>query len=195
MLINTTNLQLARPVATCGDGSATVSWTTPVGASIVTGYVVTTYIGFWEKSSITFNSTATTQTITGLNNGLRTGFKVAALTPAYPGPTSKASSLVIPATPTAPGAPTIGDAAPGNAAATVSWTAPASDGCSPITGYVVTPYVGYFPLSPTTFNSTATTQTVTGLSNGTTYRFRVRAINAIGTGGYSKVTNPVTPTT
>jgi hypothetical protein len=34
---------------------------------------------------------------------------------------------------------------------------------------------------------------VTGLTNGTTYRFRVRAINAVGTGGYSKATNPVTP--
>jgi hypothetical protein len=31
------------------------------------------------------------------------------------------------------------------------------------------------------------------LTNGTTYRFRVQAINAGGTGGYSKVTNPVTP--
>jgi hypothetical protein len=70
---------------------------------------------------------------------------------------------------------------------------PASDGGSPITGYVVTPYIGYFALSPTTFNSTATTQVVIGLTNGTTYRFRVRAINATGTGAYSKVTNPVTP--
>jgi len=30
--------------------------------------------------------------------------------------------------------------------------------------------------------------------NGTTYRFRVQAMNAIGTSGYSTVTNPVTPT-
>ena len=65
-----------------------------------------------------------------------------------------------------------------------------SDGCSPITGYVVTPYVGYFPLPATTFNSTATTQTLTRLTIGTSYRFRVQAINAVGTSGYSKVTNP-----
>jgi hypothetical protein len=76
----------------------------------------------------------------------------------------------------------------------VSWTAPSSDGGSPITGYVVTPYIGYFPLPSRTFNSQATTQVITGLTNGRTYRFRVRAINAVGTSGYSKVTNPVTPT-
>jgi hypothetical protein len=58
----------------------------------------------------------------------------------------------------------------------------------------VTPYIGFAPQTPTIFNSTATTQIVTGLSNGTTYRFRVRAINAVGFSGYSKVTNPVTPT-
>jgi len=43
------------------------------------------------------------------------------------------------------------------------------------------------------FNSPSTTQTVTGLTNGTTYRFRVRAYNAVGVGGYSTASNPVTP--
>jgi hypothetical protein len=93
----------------------------------------------------------------------------------------------------APGAPAIGSAVAGNTEATVSWTAPASNGDSPITGYEVTPYVGYIEHPSTTFNSTATTQTVTGLTNGKTYRFRVRAINSAGTGRYSTVTNPVTP--
>ena len=75
----------------------------------------------------------------------------------------------------------------------MSWTAPASDGGSAVTGYVVTPYVGYCAAAAETFSSTATTQTVTGLTNGTQYRFRVQAINAVGTSGYSTVTNPVTP--
>ena len=76
----------------------------------------------------------------------------------------------------------------------MSWTVPVSDGGSPINGYVVTAYVGYSPVKTRIFNSTLTTQTVTGLVNGTTYRFRVGAYNAIGISGYSKVTNPVTPT-
>ena len=58
----------------------------------------------------------------------------------------------------------------------------------------MTPYIGYAPAPPTTYNSTATTQTVTMLTNGTTYSFRVRAINAVGFSAYSTVTNPVTPT-
>jgi Polysaccharide lyase/Fibronectin type III domain len=93
-----------------------------------------------------------------------------------------------------PDAPTAAAAVAGNGRATVSWTAPAFDGGSPITGYVVTPYVGYWSGTPRKFTSTATTQTVTGLTNGWTYRFRVQAVNAVGVGGYSKVTNAVTPT-
>jgi hypothetical protein len=98
-------------------------------------------------------------------------------------------------TPSAPGPPTIGTAIAGNGSATVSWTAPASDGGSPIVGYVVFGYVGYAPARVRIFNSPLTTQTVTGLTNGTQYRFRVAAYNAIGISGYSKVTNPVTPHT
>ena len=60
-------------------------------------------------------------------------------------------------------------------------------------GYVVTPYIGFAPQPPRIFISTATSQVVGGLVNGTQYRFRVQALNAVGTGGYSKVTNPVTP--
>jgi hypothetical protein len=94
---------------------------------------------------------------------------------------------------TVPGAPTIGIASGGHGQATVSWTAPAFDGGSPITGYVVTPYVVGVAQSPQTFNSTLTTQVVTGLTNGTTYRFKVAAINAAGTGARSQYSNNVTP--
>ena len=72
-------------------------------------------------------------------------------------------------------------ALPGNGSAVVSWTAPANNG-SAITGYVVTPYIGFIAQPARTFNSTATTQTITGLTNGTTYMFKVAAKNANGTG-------------
>ena len=73
---------------------------------------------------------------------------------------------------------------PGNGSAVVSWTAPADTG-SGITGYVVTPYIGFIVQPARTFNSTATSQTITGLTNGTTYVFRVAAKNANGTGPQS----------
>jgi TolB protein len=180
--------------ATAGNGRATVNWNAPSpnGSLAVTGYVVTPYSGYYALAPQTFTSTATTQTVTGLMNGTTYRFRVAARNAFGTGPMSQVSNPVT--TPTAPGGPTIGAAVAGHGEATVSWTAPVSDGGSPITGYVVTPYSGYYALAPRTFTSTATTQTVTGLMNGTTYRFRVRAINAVGTGGYSKVTNSVTPT-
>ena len=81
-----------------------------------------------------------------------------------------------------PGAPTIGSVSAGDSAATVNWTAPASNGGSAITGYVVTPYIAGTAQAVQTFSSAATTETVTGLTPGTSYTFTVAAVNAAGTG-------------
>jgi hypothetical protein len=78
-----------------------------------------------------------------------------------------------------PGAPTIGTATAGNGQATISFTAPASNGGSPITGYSASCTPG--PVSAAG-GAAATSITVTGLSNGTLYSCSVRAINAAGTG-------------
>jgi subtilisin family serine protease len=179
--------------AVAAANQATVGWTAPTsdGGSPITGYVVTPYVGYFALSPTTFTSTATTETLTGLVNGTTYRFKVAAINAIGTGPTSRPSNPVTPAT--VPTAPTIGTAIAGNAVATVSWTTPASNGGSPITGYVVTAYVGYTPVRVRIFISTSTTQTITGLTNATTYRFRVQALNAIGLSTYSKASNPVTP--
>ena len=92
-----------------------------------------------------------------------------------------------------PGPPGTPSAAPGNGSATVSWTAPATNNGSAIVGYVVTPYVGGAARVPRAYNSTATTQVVTGLANGTTYTFTVAAKNARGIGAQSAASNAVTP--
>jgi hypothetical protein len=174
--------------------SVTVSWTAAFnGGSPLTGYVVTPYIDGIPQSPITFMSTATAETITGLTDGVTYTFTVAAINDIGTGPDSTPSNPVTVA-PSAPGPPIIGTATAGNGRATVSWTAPALDGGSPITGYIVTPYVSTWTGLPRVFNSTATTQTVTGLTNGWPYRFRVQAINALGTGSYSAESNRVTPT-
>jgi predicted phage tail protein len=143
---------------------------------------------------VSFASSATTQTLTGLTNGITYRFDVAAVNAVGTGPRSSASNAVVPVVATVPGAPTIGLAVAGDGVATVSWTAPESDGGSAILGYVVTPYIGFASQGPRYFASTATTQTVTGLTNGTTYRFQVRAWNAVGVSPFSGTSNAVTPT-
>ena len=97
--------------------------------------------------------------------------------------TSAAARAVGAAAITVPGAPTGVEASPGYAAAVVSWTAPASDGGSAITGYVVM-------TSPGTKGCTAKgarrkTCRVMGLRNGTTYSVSVRARNLKGLGAAS----------
>ncbi len=181
--------------ATPGNASATVTWTAPgnTGGVPITGYVVTPYIGVTAKTPQTFNSTATSETVTGLTNGTAYTFKVAAINGIGTGAQSAASNSVTPDTP--PGAPTIGTATRGNASATVTWTAPSNNGGSAITGYVVTPYIGGTAQTSQTFNSTATSETVTGLTNGTAYTFTVAAINIIGTSAQSAQSNSVTPAT
>ena len=183
-------------VAVGGNAQATVTWTAPAsdGGSPITGYVVTPYVGFFALASTTFNSVATSQTVVGLANGTSYRFRVRAINGIGTGAFSLASNPVVPA-PTVPGAPTIGSATAGIGQAVVTWTAPGSDGGSPITGYSVTPYVGAVAQTPVVFNSVATSQAVTGLTNGTTYTFTVAAINAVGTGGQSAASNSVTPLT
>jgi len=92
---------------------------------------------------------------------------------------------------TVPGAPTGVTAVPGDGAATLTWAAPASDGGASITGYVVTPFEGATAKAAQAFASAATTQTVTGLTNGAGYTFKVAAVNSIGTGPQSTASTPV----
>lgn len=92
-----------------------------------------------------------------------------------------------------PGAPTIGTATAGPASADLDWTAPSSDGGAPITSYTITPYIGVTAQTPQVTGSSATSATVTGLTNGVAYTFRVAATNDVGTGPTSGQSNSVTP--
>src|ERR1039458_5130602 len=81
-----------------------------------------------------------------------------------------------------PSAPQSVLASPASSQALVSWSAPGSNGGSSITGYTVTPYVGSTAGTPVSAGASATSATVTGLTNGTAYTFAVTATNASGTG-------------
>ena len=91
----------------------------------------------------------------------------------------------------APGAPTIGTATAGDGEATVSFTAPSSDGGSAITSYTATSSPG--GITGTLSQSGSGSITVTGLTNGTAYTFTVTATNAIGTSLASAASNSVIP--
>ena len=98
-----------------------------------------------------------------------------------------AAALIIPTAP--PAAPTNVIATAGNASALVNWTPPTQ----PVTTYTVTPFIGAAPQAPVSVNGLTPFALVTGLANGTTYTFKVRATNALGTSPDSLASNAVTP--
>ena len=95
---------------------------------------------------------------------------------------------------TEPGAPTSVTGTAGNAQVSLSWTAPAFTGYTNITDYVIQYSTSAtFASSVTTFSdgvSSSTSTTVTGLTNGTTYYFRVAAVNTVGPSQYSSISSP-----
>ena len=97
------------------------------------------------------------------------------------------------ATGTPPGAPIIGHAVPGDSAARVTFTPPASNGGAHVSSYTVTArdlsggpggQIATGPGSPLT---------VDGLTNGDKYTFTVTATNVLGTGPPSTASSQVTP--
>ena len=89
---------------------------------------------------------------------------------------------------TVPAAPRSVSATAGDAAITVSWTAP-NDGGSPISGYTLTANPGGITR---TVGTGSTSATLTGLTNGTSYTVSVFATNAVGNGAAAN-SNAVTP--
>jgi len=169
--------------ATAGNAQATVTFTPPAndGGSAITGYTVTS-----SPDGLTAAGTASPITVTGLTNGTAYTFTVTATNAIGTSTPSSASNSVT--LPIVPDAPIIGTAIAGDAQATVTFTAPVSDGGSAITGYTVTS-------SPSGFIAagTASPITVMGLTNGIAYTFTVTATNVIGTSAPSSASNSVTP--
>jgi hypothetical protein len=94
-----------------------------------------------------------------------------------------------PPAPIPPSAPGSATATAGDASATVTWTAPTAPGSFPVTNYQVTSSPG-----DRSCLTSALTCTVTGLTNGTTYTFTVKALSGAGWGASSTPSNAVTPT-
>src|SRR5439155_8382938 len=177
------------------DSAVSLTWDAPAsdGGSMITGYRVTSYINGVAQTSLMTGSSATNFRFGGLANGTTYTFTVAALNAAGTGPESAPSPPVTPIPAPPPGPPTGVNANAGDHSASLTWTAPTSDGGSPITNYRVTPYVNGVAQTPVATGSTQTSFTVTGLTNGTTYTFTVAAANTSGYGAESQASNAVTP--
>ena len=186
---------------TAGNASATVRWTAPSddGGSAITGYLVRTLdlsgaqVGALHPAA----ATATSLVVTGLTNGSTYVFQVAATNAVGTGPNSALTSLVVPAT--VPGAPVIGTAASGTAGGTVTatanWNAPASNGGSAVTGYVVRALqmsaTGTVLATTTSAVQPASARQLTMTLPAGNYRFTVQAKNKAGSGSQSARSNLV----
>jgi len=172
-------------VATPGNTIATLSWNaarwcrTPIAAYHISGQP--------GNIALDVSGTATSATITGLQNGATYTFTVTAIN--ADGQDSL-TTTVIPFT--NPSAPTALSALPANGSAVVTWT-PANNGGRPIVAYRITPYANGQAMAPVTFAQTNTTEVVGGLANGVNYTFVVAAISTGATGIPSTASNPVTP--
>ena len=174
-------------------GKAVLSWSRPQsqGAGAISGYAVRVYKDGAPTRTVAFASNHTHQTVTGLTNGARYSFAIAARNQAGQGPWSTQSLPIVVGAPTRPKRPA---ASAGDAHATISWRSPASGNGAPITGYVVIAYKRYTPVKTWSFPSGATRQVVNGLVNGQRYHFNVRAQNARGLGPPSlHATNAIVP--
>jgi Domain of unknown function (DUF4082)/Fibronectin type III domain/Bacterial Ig domain len=186
--------QVTEVKATPQAGAATVTWTAPK-TGVVSTYTVTPYIGSTAltPTMVTGTPPETSATVTGLTPGTTYTFTVQASNPNGAGPVSEHSNSVDPPEKAPPSPPRGVSASPATKQVLVSWKAPTLEGGTPITGYTVTPYIGASAQSAVNVGASATSAAVTGLKNGTSYTFKVAAVNAVGTGEQSLATNAATP--
>ena len=172
--------------ATAGSQQVKVTWTAPAsdGGARITKYTVAASGSGGQSCSWTSGTLSCT--VTGLVNGTSYTFTVTATNSTGDGPASAASNAVTPVGPSA--APTGVSAVAGDQQATVSCTAPASNGGAAITAYTAT-------ASPGGAHASAATCpiTVTGLTDGTSYTFKVTATSSLGTSVASAASNAVVP--
>ena len=156
---------------------------------------ITTYTATSNPGSISVSNASSPISVPGLTAATAYTFTVTATNSYGISNASSASNSVT--TANVPGAPTSVTAADTgiDGEALIEWTAPGSNGGSAITDYVIE-YSSNGGSSYSVFSdgtSTATSYTATGLTIDTTYIFRVKAVNAIGTGTASTATSNYIP--
>ncbi len=183
---------------THGNGQVVLTWTpgSDGGTGSLSGHLVeysTDSGGTWVTAIADTNDPTGTATVTGLTNGTAYLFRVSGISSAGSGAVLVATSAVTPST--TPGAVSGLDAQVGDAEVTLTWTL-ADDGGAAITGYRIEQNDGSnWSTSVANSSSSALSYTVTGLTNGVAYNFRVVAINSNGASVLPapNLANPVTP--
>ena len=183
-------------VATRGDTEISVAFSAPVfnGGLDITNYEYSLNAGStW--TAISPVDAASPVIITGLSNGTAYTVYLRAVNAIGAGTTSGPANAVTPAgVPGAPGIPTATTCQ--NLQSALTWTAANNNGAA-VTDYVVEYSTSAtFASAVTVFadgTSASTTATVTGLTNGTTYYFRVKAANCAGDSSYSSISAGAVP--
>ena len=164
-------------VASAGNGSATVSFHSPT--------IDNATIQYWTITASPGGNTCqaflTTCTVTGLTNGQTytfTGVSVGTYGTSVPSaPSAPVTLATVPTVPT--GVSATATTISGTPGAYVNYTAPTSNGGSPITGYT-TVIVDQTTSTTTKVSGSSTLTTVTGLNATDSYTFSVYATNALG---------------
>ena len=179
--------------ATGGNRTVTLAWTSGGGVGI-TGWRFRMRAGShgWDHDPRWFDipggAAARTHTVTGLENYTEYGFQVAAINhigPGYASNEARATPL-----PVVPAAPTDLAGTAGDRRITLSWT-PGDDGGSPVTSWQYRQKEGINAWAGWT--DVPANDVITGLTNNTTYRFKVRGMNAVGAGAESAESDPISP--
>jgi uncharacterized protein (DUF1800 family)/fibronectin type 3 domain-containing protein len=184
-VIATPSVALAAPVATAtaGNATVTVSWAAVSGATTYNVYRATT-AGGQGNTPLATGIAGTSFTNNGLTNGTTYFYRVTAVASG----SESARSNEVSATPTAPLAAPVATATAGNTTVTVSWAA--VTGATSYNVYRGTTAGGQGN-TPLATGITGTSFTNTGLTNGTTYFYRV---TAVASGNESARSNEVSAT-
>ena len=173
-------------------GSATVNWSAPLsnGGSPISAYRIETYdVSNTLIRTADISANMLTYTNSSLTNGTTYYFKLYAINiRGFSG--SATSANVIPST--VPNLPIIIDVSDGNNFGKVNWSAPVSNGGSPISAYRIETYDFANTLITTADVSVnVLTYTNSSLTNGTTYYFKLYAINIRGSSGSATSANVI----
>jgi len=167
--------------ATAGNAQVSLTWSASTGATTYNLYRSTT-AGGEGTSPIVTGISGNSYTNTGLTNGTTYYYKVAAVNSAGTSTLSAEASATPASTVTVPAAPTALTAVAGNGLVGLAWSA--SSGATSYNLYRGTTSGGE-GTTPVVTGITANSYSNTGLTNGTTYYFKVAAVNSVGTSGLS----------